>query len=55
MGFRLVVCAETSFAGVCLATIDEDRTLHVKEDLGVQLNETVYVLDSSIIDLCLSL
>jgi len=35
--------------------IHQARTLYLKEDFGVQLNETVYALDSSTIDLCLSL
>jgi hypothetical protein len=35
--------------------IHEARILYVKEDFGLQLTETVYALDSSTIDLCLSL
>jgi hypothetical protein len=35
--------------------IHEARTLYLREDFGLQLNETVYALDSSTIDLCLSL
>jgi hypothetical protein len=31
------------------------RPLYAKEDLGVELDDTVYALDSTTIDLCLSL
>lgn len=34
--------------------IDEARSLYIDEDLGLELKETVYALDSSTIDLCLS-
>jgi hypothetical protein len=34
--------------------IDEARRLYVDEDFGLELNQTVYALDSSTIDLCLS-
>jgi len=34
--------------------IDEARQLYVDDDFGLQLKETVYALDSSTIDLCLS-
>lgn len=34
--------------------IDEARRLYVDDDFGVELKETVYALDSSTIDLCLS-
>ena len=34
--------------------IHEARRLYVDEDFGLELNETVYALDSSTIDLCLS-
>ena len=34
--------------------IDEARRLYVDEDFGLDLKETVYALDSSTIDLCLS-
>lgn len=34
--------------------IDEARRLYVDEDFGLELKETVYALDSSTIDLCLS-
>jgi hypothetical protein len=35
--------------------IHEARQLYAKDDFGLELNETVYALDSSTIDLCLSL
>ena len=35
--------------------IGQARTLYADEDFGVQLDETVYALDATIIDLCLSL
>lgn len=34
--------------------INEARRLYADDDFGLQLNETVYALDASIIDLCLS-
>jgi len=34
--------------------IDQARTLYVSEDLGMDLTNTVYALDSTTIDLCLS-
>lgn len=34
--------------------IDEARRLYVDDDLGLELKDTVYALDSSTIDLCLS-
>jgi hypothetical protein len=34
--------------------IDEARRLYVDDDLGLELDDTVYALDSSTIDLCLS-
>ena len=34
--------------------IHEARRLYVDEDFGLELKETVYALDSSTIDLCLS-
>ena len=34
--------------------IDEARRLYVDDDFGLELKETVYALDSSTIDLCLS-
>ncbi len=35
--------------------IHEARQLYVEDDFGLELNDTVYALDSSTIDLCLSL
>jgi len=35
--------------------IDEARRLYVDDDFGLELKETVYALDSSTIDLCLSI
>jgi hypothetical protein len=35
--------------------IDEARELYANDDFGLQLDETVYALDATIIDLCLSL
>src|SRR3972149_1073842 len=35
--------------------IDEARSLYAKEDLGIDLEATVYALDASTIDLCLSM
>ena len=43
------------YADLAQLLIHQARTLYLKEDFGVQLNETVYALDSSTIDLCLSL
>jgi len=43
------------FADFAQVLIDQARKLYLKEDFGAQLNETVYALDSSTIDLCLSL
>jgi len=43
------------YADFAQLLIDQARKLYRKEDFGVQLNETVYALDSSTIDLCLSL
>ena len=43
------------YADFAQLLIHQARTLYFKEDFGVQLNETVYALDSSTIDLCLSL
>ena len=34
--------------------IHEARQLYAKDDFGLQLDETVYALDATIIDLCLS-
>jgi hypothetical protein len=35
--------------------IHESRHLYAEDDFGFELNDTVYALDSSTIDLCLSL
>jgi hypothetical protein len=35
--------------------VNEARRLYSKEDFGLQLDETVYALDATVIDLCLSL
>jgi hypothetical protein len=43
------------YADFAQLLIQQARTLYINEDFGVQLNETVYALDSSTIDLCLSL
>jgi hypothetical protein len=43
------------YADFAQLLIHQARTLYINEDFGVQLNETVYALDSSTIDLCLSL
>ena len=43
------------YADFAQLLIHQARKLYIKEDFGVQLNETVYALDSSTIDLCLSL
>jgi hypothetical protein len=43
------------YADFAQLLIHPARKLYIKEDFGVQLNETVYALDSSTIDLCLSL
>ena len=43
------------YADFAQLLIHQARTLYLKEDFGVQLNETVYALDSSTINLCLSL
>jgi hypothetical protein len=43
------------YADFAQQLIHEARSLYLKEDFGVQLTETVYALDSSTIDLCLSL
>ena len=37
-----------------LVLIDEARRLYIDDDFGLELKETVYALDSSTIDLCLS-
>jgi len=43
------------YADFAQVLIAHARTLYLKDDFGLQLNETVYALDSSTIDLCLSL
>lgn len=43
------------YADFAQQLIHEARMLYLKEDFEVQLTETVYALDSSTIDLCLSL
>ena len=66
MGFRSVVARNTLahaneqrdwriYADVAQVLIREARELYSHEEMGVQLQETVYALDSTTIDLCLSL
>ena len=66
MGFRSVVARNTLananeqrdwriFADLAQVLIREARTLYAQQEMGVQLDETVYALDSTTIDLCLSL
>ena len=43
------------YADFAQVLIDMARPLYSEEDFGVELDETVYALDSSTIDLCLSL
>lgn len=43
------------YAEFAHALINIARPLYSKEDFGVELDETIYALDSSTIDLCLSL
>lgn len=43
------------WADLAAVLIRRARKLHADESLGVELNNTVYALDSSTIDLCLSL
>ena len=43
------------YADFAQVLIYEARKLYANEDFGVQLEQTVYALDSTIIDLCLSL
>jgi len=43
------------YADFAQVLIKEARKLYINEDFGVQLAQTVYALDSTIIDLCLSL
>lgn len=42
------------YSDFALVLIDEARRLYVDDDFGLELKETVYALDSSTIDLCLS-
>ena len=42
------------FADSAQVLIAEARTLYAHEGLAVELDETVYALDASTIDLCLS-
>jgi hypothetical protein len=42
------------FSDFAQILIDEARRLYIDEDFGLELKETVYALDSSTIDLCLS-
>ena len=43
------------YADFCQILISQARSLYADEDFGVELKETVYALDSTTIDLCLSL
>lgn len=43
------------YADFAQVLIGEARTLYANEDFGIQLNREVYALDSTTIDLCLSL
>ncbi len=43
------------YADFAQILIHQARTLYIKDDFGVELEETVYALDPSTIDLCLSL
>lgn len=43
------------YSDFALALIDQARQLYANEDLGLELKDTVYALDASTIDLCLSL
>jgi hypothetical protein len=65
-GIRANVCRSTLaeanenrdwriYADFAQILIDKARTLYANEDFGVQLDREVYALDSSTIDLCLSL
>jgi hypothetical protein len=42
------------YSDFALILIDEARRLYVDDDFGLELKDTVYALDSSTIDLCLS-
>jgi len=43
------------YADFAQVLIDQARALYADDDFGVELDETVYALDSTTIDLCLSL
>lgn len=43
------------YADFCQILISQARSLYAAEDFGVELKETAYALDSTTIDLCLSL
>lgn len=43
------------YADFAQILIDEARSLYAEEDLGIDLDATVYALDASTIDLCLSM
>lgn len=43
------------YADFCQILISQARSLYADEELGVELKETAYALDSTTIDLCLSL
>ena len=43
------------YAGFAQILISKARKLYANDSFGLDLNETVYALDSSMIDLCLSL
>ncbi|MFH1075678.1 MAG: IS4 family transposase, partial [Pseudomonadota bacterium] len=43
------------YADFCQTMISQARSLYADEDFGVELKETAYALDSTTIDLCLSL
>jgi hypothetical protein len=43
------------YADFAQVLITQARTLYVRDDLGLDLKNTVYALDSTIIDLCMSL
>ena len=66
MGFRGTISRSTLadanevrhwriYADFAQVLIDQARVLYVNDDLGLDLNSTVYALDSTTIDLCISL
>ena len=66
MGFRCGISRSTLadanetrnwriYADIAQVLIHEARELYKNEDFGIELDQTVYALDSSTIDLCLSL